>query len=207
MTRIGLVRHGETDWNREMRIQGRTDIPLNNTGRQQAQDAASALENQGWTAVYSSPLSRAHETAQIIADHLGLGEVRVRDDLVERDYGGAEGMNAEQLHAAYPGGLNVDGRESRTAVAQRVYEALRAIEAENPDGSALVVCHGGVIGSVVRDLTARERPRYGEKIPNGSVHLLSVSSGTITLTEFNGEQVLPPVPAEASAEFELTSPN
>ena len=70
MTELYLVRHGETDWNRQRRIQGLTDIPLNETGRRQARDTGMLLRRRRWDGVFSSPLSRAVETASIIAVRL-----------------------------------------------------------------------------------------------------------------------------------------
>mgnify|MGYP000626705443 CR=1 FL=1 len=87
-----LVRHGETDWNLERRIQGSTDIPLNNTGREQARVTGRLLSSRHWDAIYSSPLSRARETAEIIASEVGLPGPTPVDALVERAYGEAEGL-------------------------------------------------------------------------------------------------------------------
>lgn len=195
MTDLVLVRHGETDWNRHGRVQGRTDIPLNDTGREQARAAAERLTGAGLDAVVASPLSRAAETARIIADGLGLGEVELVDDLVERDYGDAEGMTDRELDARFGGRL--DAQESREATVARVKPALLAIAARRPGQRVLVVSHGGVIGSLVRDATRWVWPARGERIENGSDHVFRVDDdGELELVEFAGRTwsaaLLPP---------------
>ena len=97
MTLLYLVRHGETDWNLQRRIQGSTDIPLNNTGRQQASRTGRLLARRHWDAVITSPLSRAAETAQIIAVELDLPAPESLPELVERAYGEAEGLDDRTL--------------------------------------------------------------------------------------------------------------
>ena len=93
---IALVRHGQTAWNFERRLQGTTDIPLNDTGREQAATVAPRLTGT-WDVVVSSPLGRARETAQIIADALGLELGGTYPDVVERHYGDAEGATAQMV--------------------------------------------------------------------------------------------------------------
>ena len=85
MTMLYLVRHGETDWNRAHKIQGSTDIPLNDLGREQAATSGRLLARRQWDAVYASPLSRAFETASIIARETGLQEPIAVPELVERN--------------------------------------------------------------------------------------------------------------------------
>ena len=83
-TELYLVRHGETDWNRQHRIQGLTDIPLNETGRAQARATGRLLSRRSFDGIYASPLDRAMETARIIADELGLPAPEPVEGLVER---------------------------------------------------------------------------------------------------------------------------
>ena len=90
MTRFFLVRHGETEWNRERRIQGVSDIPLNDTGRAQAAALGDILVGHNFDLIVSSPLSRADETARIIAQRLGMPAPITVPDLIERNYGEAE---------------------------------------------------------------------------------------------------------------------
>ncbi|MDQ1526168.1 MAG: putative phosphatase, partial [Microbacteriaceae bacterium] len=124
MTFLYLVRHGETDWNRERRIQGSTDIPLNATGREQARRTGRLLARRHWDGIVSSPLSRASETARIIASEAGLPEPELLSGIVERSYGKAEGLTEAELSHLFPGDIRVPGRESREHVASRVIPAL-----------------------------------------------------------------------------------
>jgi len=97
-----LARHGETDWNRQQRWQGQTDIPLNSTGRAQAQRLAHKVAHLGLTHVYASDLSRARQTGQIIAEHLGLPPVEAFSDLRERNFGVFEGLTRVECETQYP---------------------------------------------------------------------------------------------------------
>ena len=91
---FAFIRHGQTDWNRDDRLQGSSDIPLNDTGRAQALEAAALLRDGGWEVVVSSPLVRARETPQIIADDLGIELGPSYPELVERDYGALRGRES-----------------------------------------------------------------------------------------------------------------
>src|SRR6185369_6866034 len=101
MTTILLARHGETDWNVERRVQGHSDTPLNDRGRQQACALAEELAGESIDAVYSSDLLRAHETARIVAEQRGLGVTSIRD-LRERHFGTWEGLTDEEIFERYP---------------------------------------------------------------------------------------------------------
>jgi probable phosphoglycerate mutase len=186
MTDLVLVRHGETDWNRTNRVQGLTDIPLNETGREQARHAGKRLAAQRWDAIASSPLSRAAETARIIASEVGVPEVEIVDALVERNYGEAEGLTGPEIDERF-GGV-VRARETRQEVLERVRPALLALAGRHPDQRVLVVTHGGVIGSVVRDTTQWVWPEHGTRIENGSDHVFHVEDGHLGLIEFAGRR-------------------
>ncbi|MFT4029121.1 MAG: histidine phosphatase family protein [Protaetiibacter sp.] len=182
MTELYLVRHGETDWNAARRIQGRTDIPLNEVGRAQALRAAELLARRNWDAVYTSPLSRAHETAEIIASRLGIGQVTDVGALVERNYGEAEGMGFEQVEALYQEGVRAPGQETRAEVAARVVPALLELAARHPGERLVVVSHGGAIRSVLQSADpGTQHPR----ITNASVHSFRVQDGALRLIAFD----------------------
>jgi broad specificity phosphatase PhoE len=137
MTTLLLVRHGETDWNADGRLQGQTDRPLSDFGRRQARQLADDLANEELAAVYSSDLSRARETAEIVAERLGLPVV-LDPDLREKDWGTWEGLTAvERDRVEFVG-------ESTEAHQERILRALRRIAGRHPgDRSVLVVTHGG----------------------------------------------------------------
>lgn len=201
MTTLYLVRHGETDWNRARRIQGSTDIPLNDTGREQAATTGRLLARRQWDGIYTSPLSRARETAEIIAREAGLGEPGLIDALVERNYGTAEGMTGDEIDRLFPHGADVPGRESREQVTERVLAALHELAAQHPGEALIVVAHGGVIRSV---LTATDPHGLDEPIRNGSVHSFRHADGGLELIAFDD-----PIEAESldCADDELEQQN
>lgn len=145
LTTFALVRHGQTDWNAERRLQGATDIPLNDIGRGQARDAVAVLAPYEWDAIVSSPLSRAAETADLIAEGLGLTVSRRVPELTERSFGPAEGMQAgPELDALrIPGGFK--GAESEDEAADRGLAALEALAEEFRGQRLLVVTHGTLL--------------------------------------------------------------
>lgn len=195
MTLIYLVRHGETDWNRARRIQGSTDIPLNEVGRAQAARTGRLLAKRSWDGISTSPLSRAFETGAIIADavHLDPSRIEVLDALVERRYGEAEGLDDRELMRLFPGDTPVPGRERREDVAARVIPALidlaqRHEQRRSPtDGDArlIVTTHGGVIRTVLNQVSAQTRYHRGIPITNGSVHSFRHVDGALELVLFD----------------------
>ena len=185
MTLISLVRHGQTDWNLAKRIQGSSDIPLNSTGREQAEITGRALAGGSFDAIYASPLRRALDTARIIASHLGLGEPATIPAVAERNYGDAEGLTGAQILERWPEGTDVPGRESREQVVKRALPALLELGERHEGEQVIVVSHGGVISSLVRHVTDHALPGPGEVIPNGSVHRFVYDAGVLTLDRFN----------------------
>jgi broad specificity phosphatase PhoE len=136
VTALLLVRHGETDWNADGRLQGHTDRPLSEFGRRQAQQLAEELASERLEAIYASDLSRARETAEIVGRRLGLAVV-LDPDLREKDWGNWEGLTAvERDRVEFVG-------ESREAHRERVLGALKRIAERHPGGRVLVVTHGG----------------------------------------------------------------
>jgi broad specificity phosphatase PhoE len=150
-TTIFLVRHGETDWNRERRVQGHSDVPLNDVGRVQAQALAKQLDGERFDAVYASDLARARETAEIAAAATGLA-VRELVDLREKHFGSWEGLTDDAIRTRFPAagtGAWGDG-ETTDEMSARVVAALRGIAAEHPGGNILVTTHGGPIRAALR---------------------------------------------------------
>lgn len=184
VTRFSIVRHGQTDWNLEQRIQGSTDIPLNSRGRAQAAETGLVLRGTTWNAVVTSPLVRALETARIIAGELDHPAPLVVPELTERHHGQIEGLTFAERQVRFPDGSAVPGLESRQAVLDRVLPALESLAADHPGARLVVVCHGGVIGTLVRYATGGQRPAAGELIPNGSVHDFRWESGRLELDSF-----------------------
>ncbi|WP_205699296.1 histidine phosphatase family protein [Conexibacter sp. SYSU D00693] len=162
-THVWLARHAETAWSITRRHTGRTDLPLTEDGRAAAATLRPVLAGRDWSLVLCSPLQRARETA----DLAGVGDrVQLRDDLLEWDYGEAEGLTTEEVREQQPGWLlwrdgapGGEAPEDVTARADRVVEELLAIE-----GEALVVAHSHLL----RVLAARwvEQPAaFGQRLP------------------------------------------
>jgi uncharacterized phosphatase len=182
MTSLYLVRHGETNWNAERRIQGSTDIPLNDMGRAQARATGRLLARREWDAIFASPLSRAFETASIIATELGMAAPDTVDAIVERNYGEAEGLNWQQIDELFPGDMPVPGRESHESVAARAVPALIDLARSHPAQALIVVSHGGVIRSV---LGAVDPEHSHGPITNGSIHSFELVDGSLELVAFD----------------------
>lgn len=168
-TVIGLLRHGQTDWNIDMRLQGISDIPLNETGHQQAKLAAEILSNGSWDHVITSPLSRAHVTARYVADSLNLNEITVHELLLERSFGEAEGLSYEAWRERLNAGLHATGAESNEALEARVHELLVELLAKYEGKSVIAVSHGALIRKLIGIVSAGEFPRDGERFGNASL--------------------------------------
>jgi len=158
-TTIVLVRHGETEWNRIRRVQGHTDVPLNDEGRRQARALAEELDGEQVDAVYSSDLGRARETAEILAETRG-GNVIALPALREKHFGTWEGLTDTEVHARFPdaaaGGWG-DG-ETTEQLALRVVAALEEIAAAHAGGLVLVVTHGGPLRAILRHVESDGSP-------------------------------------------------
>src|SRR5690625_4440025 len=122
ITTICLIRHGETDWNAQGRIQGRTDIPLNSLGIQQAKECRDFLIDSDWDVMITSPLQRAKQTAEIINEGLKLPLIEMKD-FVERSFGDAEGMTLKEREEKFPN-RNYPNQEERSALNERVIAGI-----------------------------------------------------------------------------------
>lgn len=186
-TRICLVRHGETEWNAERRIQGQIDIGLNTIGLRQAEAAGRWLRNKDIDALYSSDLKRAWLTAQAIGRAVGLVPV-AEPALRERRYGVFEGLTYEEARQKFPEGYAAfEGRnaaydfengESLVVMFERVTGRLQKIVADHPGQNVVVVVHGGVLDIVNRFVRGNslETPR-DFLIPNAGINWVACGDG------------------------------
>lgn len=164
-TALALVRHGQTDWNLAGRLQGRTDIELNGTGREQARGVGRKLRGQGWDLVLGSPLSRAARTAQLIAEELQAETGDPVPEVIERGFGPLEGRIMAEIPDA-EARLLAERTEDRQDVLRRAVPALQRLLEANPGRRILVVSHGATM-RIVRDALAGEP--LGTKVENGEV--------------------------------------
>jgi broad specificity phosphatase PhoE len=160
VTRVLLVRHGQSEWNAQGRWQGQADPHLSDHGREEARLAASALEGFDGI-VFSSPLLRARETAEIISSKISDGSVFVEPDLREIDVGEFSGLTNDEIEERLPdawrtlreGKLEAfPGGEARAHFLQRVLGSLERIAGRHADANVLAVAHGGAIAAVERHL-------------------------------------------------------
>lgn len=157
-TRVILLRHGQTDYNAEGRLQGQVDIPLNTVGTSQAQTAAKVLARFHPSTVYSSDLVRARDTAQALADRVNLPVV-LDERLRERHFGAWEGLTRDEIRDGWPDQFDIwrswgnptgIGAETRREVGQRVLGAVTEIAEATPEHHTIVVVtHGAAIAAVI----------------------------------------------------------
>lgn len=159
MLNLYLIRHGETDWNVEGRIQGLSDIELNARGQEQARRLAARMPDEGaFAALYASPLKRAYRTAEMIGAALNL-PVTAEPRLMERSLGDLEGLTMNDIRAKYPqiarawdeGGARfpVPHEEPREAFIDRVNGFITDLRTHHPDGRVLAITHGGTISMLL----------------------------------------------------------
>jgi broad specificity phosphatase PhoE len=190
VTTIFLARHGESDWNVAKRFQGHSDRPLTERGRQQAHALADLAASQEIDAVYTSPLSRARETAEIVAARTGLEPVAL-PELREVDTGSWSGLSRADVEARFPegfarwrsGGSGWEDGESYEEMAERVIGALRRIADDHPDGRVLVISHGGPIRAIhaaAEGLAIQDYRRLKPVEPNARLSAVAVENGRLT---------------------------
>lgn len=163
--KLYIARHGETAWNAENRVSGRTDIPLTQRGMEQARLLARNAMDKGIEVIIASPLLRARQTAQAVSDAIGV-DIEIDERLIELDFGIYEGAHRDdpgfqytraQFPTRYPGG------ESAFQLAHRVYACLEDVKAKYAGKTVLLVCHGGVcrmVRSYFMDLSNDEYSYY-----------------------------------------------
>ena len=168
-----VARHGQTQWNVDLKVCGRTDIPLTQIGLEQAQLLAQDAVGRGIDVIISSPMLRAQQTAGAVAQALGL-PVLTDGRLIEQDYGACEGVDRldpvflackRNFGTRYPGG------ESMLDLACRVYDLLDEIPVKYAGHTVLLVCHGGVMRSI---------RTYFEDMTNEEYFGYSASNATLT---------------------------
>jgi broad specificity phosphatase PhoE len=190
-THFGLFRHGQTDWNINFLLQGVTDIPMNATGIEQVRTASKAIRRDDWDLVLTSPLGRARETAEIIAEQAGFDQILKMDLLIERSFGEAEGLDYDQWRAKYSSLDEIPGGESRTELIQRSQALLDTIEKNHPGKRILAISHGALIRTLLAISSNNELPRDGERLGNASLNVVSHLEATWSVTKYDLEPLSP----------------
>lgn len=174
--KLYLIRHGETDWNRQMRFQGREDVPLNAAGIAQAKICGMALRDRGITSVYTSPLKRAYVTGCVIAEQIGLEPEKVHpmEELIERDLGEFSGQFVKDRkdYFALSAGDDQCGMEPFLAVQERMEEAILKI-AKTGEEAVAVVSHGAAINVLLARLSDHQVGTGKTKLYNGGISVLT----------------------------------
>lgn len=199
-TRVILIRHGETTWNRATRIQGHTDIPLSTLGLAQAERLAEALADEPLAAIYSSDLSRARQTAEAVARSQGLA-VQIDMGLRERAFGRFEGLSWDEIAQNHPEDsarwrkrepdFPVGGGESLNTFSARCLVAAQRAVAAHPGESIALVAHGGVLDCLYRAATrtALDAPRSWQ-LGNATINRLLATDEGFTLIGWNDDRHL-----------------
>ncbi|HEX2648197.1 MAG TPA: histidine phosphatase family protein [Candidatus Dormibacteraeota bacterium] len=193
--RVFLVRHGETTWNREHRIQGQSDPSLSADGRRQAELLAGRLAGRRFSAFYSSDLKRAFETAQRLAGVIGSAP-RPDEALREIFLGEWEGLTTEEIAERYPEAWErwkkepdwdlVPGGEGAARFEARVASAMDRIVGHDHRGDVLVVTHGGVIQIALHRVFGRQgRGLFAFRIQNASISVLEKRDGRTVIARVN----------------------
>jgi probable phosphoglycerate mutase len=204
-TRVLLIRHGETDWNVQTRLQGHSDIPLNARGRWQAARLHEALQGEVLDAVYSSDLRRALDTAAAVAEATGA-PLRPEPALRERGFGCFEGLTYAEVETRWPAearrwrmrepGFGPAGGENLIDFNARCLSAAERLAAAHAGGSIALVAHGGVLDSLYRAATRvpLDAPRSW-RMANASLNRLLYSASGFALVGWDDDAHLLPPPS------------
>jgi len=210
MTELILIRHGETDWNRELRFQGQVDVPLNAVGLEQARRLGERLAGEVVHGVVCSDLVRARQTASPIHQRnsgLATAELLLDAALREQHFGALEGLRVPDIQATQPAvwarwiefqeDFAPSGGESTRQFHSRVMTALRALAQERRQQTLVVVTHGGVLDMVYR--TARGLPLSGPRqseIPNAGLNRVRLDAQAVEILSWADTQHLADLPAQ-----------
>jgi probable phosphoglycerate mutase len=199
-TRIIAIRHGETAWNVDTRIQGHLDIPLNDTGLWQARQLARALAGEPLSAIYASDLQRAHATARAIAEATGAPLVP-EPALRERSFGQLEGRTFTEIEAELPEQARrwrqrdphfaPEGGETLVQLRERIAATTHRLAAQHTGGLVVLVAHGGVLDVLYRLATGQElqAPRTWQ-LSNAAINRLLWTPEGLTLVGWADTQHL-----------------
>jgi uncharacterized phosphatase len=183
VTTVYLVRHGETDWNAERRMQGQTDIPLNEKGIGQAEACGAALNQGDYDVVISSHLKRAKKTAEIINRYMEL-PLETMTDFAERHFGDGEGLTMDERTELYPD-LNYPNQEELEIFSERIMTGLEKVRQLHPEKRILLVAHGAVIKRMLTIIGKGKVDLSGIKFENTSISTVKWLDDDWVLEDYN----------------------
>ena len=182
---IYLIRHGETDWNLQGKLQGREDIELNDTGRMQAGKSAIALKDTGVKVILTSPLIRAVETANIISESLEGSYVIIEEDLIERDFGVLSGMTYDRNKYFDSFGRKEESMESFDLLSKRLMNCVLKKAEKYKDQDIIMISHGAAINAVLSVLSGGDEGSGKTRLKNACINILSYKDKQLKLEQFN----------------------
>ncbi|MGE7622575.1 histidine phosphatase family protein [Viridibacillus sp. NPDC096237] len=183
MTEICVVRHGETDWNTLGKLQGVTDVPLNNRGIQQAKECGVFFKNANWSAIFTSPLSRAKRTAVIINEQLHIPLIEI-EAFKERSFGDAEGMDIEERIKVFPN-KQYSNQESLDVLLARLRNGIVDIHEQYRNDKVILVAHGAVIHALFTLLENGDTFPQEVRLTNAGISYISIQDDRWLLGDFN----------------------
>ena len=178
-----MIRHGETDWNAIGKLQGRTDIPLNEIGILQAEECSDFLKSSQWDVMITSPLKRAKQTAKIINKNVNVPLIEM-EEFLERDYGDAEGMIYEERISKFPD-KKYPNQEERISLNNRIMEGIEKINQKYGDNKILLIAHGAVINAILAMLSNGKIGSGKTKLINACISNIYFHQDKWHIKEFN----------------------
>jgi len=181
---ICIIRHGETDWNKEKRLQGRENIPLNEEGINQIKNTIEYLKKNKWDIIITSPLSRARQSAEIIAEDIGLTEIIEEENFTERDYGEASGLTEEERKKVFPNGI-FNGVENIEELQQRMISSIKKYIKMYYGKNMIIISHGAAINSLLSYLSNNEIGSRKTILTNACINLLKYNENELKIEFYN----------------------
>lgn len=183
MTEICLVRHGQTDWNYKEIIQGRENIPLNDIGKLQAIDSAKFLSNEKWDKIITSPLIRAKETAEAIAEFVKIDEIIEDERFIERDFGLASGKPVHEFKKRFYTD-DIEGIETNDMLIKRAFKALQEIAVNNEEKRIIIVAHSHTIKAILHAIDP-VKVNFRTSLKNACANYIEYNNGKWYIKAFN----------------------
>lgn len=189
MTEICFVRHGETDWNTIGKLQGRTDVPLNQFGIKQAEACAEFLSQSSWDVIITSPLQRAKHTAAIIQQKLDIPLIE-REAFIEIAFGEAEGLAQHERDILYPD-RQYPNKEAADIVTDRFLKGIQTVTQEYQNQRILIVSHGAFISAILYHYSNGTIGTGLTKLANGGLNTIRLTSKDSDVVSYNQTSHLP----------------